>query len=299
LTAGAELDSFIPMRRAVNGFRQITIIGVGLLGGSIGLAVKARHPETLIVGVGRRRLSLSQALKRGAIDRAYLEDACPQAVASADLVVLATPVGAFERYLRAIRNHLKPGAIVTDVGSTKSDAMAAARRVLKAGHACFVGSHPMAGSERKGVVAADPDMLTGALCVITPGRAPRATARVEAFWRELGMRTVRMSPAAHDKAVARISHLPHLLSVALMCLPQRAELRLAAGGFRDMTRLAGGDPEMWRDILLSNRREIQAAMDEFSRRWSKLRRLVKRADGDAAQEYLRSAQRARLRNVTK
>ncbi|MCL2701152.1 MAG: prephenate dehydrogenase/arogenate dehydrogenase family protein [Phycisphaerae bacterium] len=276
-------------------FANITIIGVGLLGGSLGLAVKARDSAVRVVGVGRRRESLAAALARGAIDEASLDAA--EAVAAAELVVLATPVGAFQGHLRTVAAALKPGAVVTDVGSTKSQVVRCAQRLLarrRSDGIAFVGSHPMAGSDRRGPESAREDLFTGATCILTPTAACRGDAveAVDAFWQALAMRTVRMTPAAHDRAVARISHLPHALATLLMTVPGDDDLRVAASGFRDMTRLAGSDPEMWRDIFATNRKEILAALRRFQGRLDGLVQLLEAGD-DVGIERLLAKSRAR------
>jgi prephenate dehydrogenase len=276
------------MSKSNNDLRHVTIIGAGLLGASIGLALKRRLPRVKIAGVGRRVASLRQALRIGAIDTAHLGAGEP--VPASDLVILATPVGAFEGYLRAIRPLLKPGAWVTDVGSTKVQVVGAARRVLGSGGA-FIGSHPMAGSERKGPAHARADLFAGATCVLTPsaGTPAALVARAQQFWRMLGMKVLRMTPAAHDRAVAAVSHLPHLASALLTLLPRDADLAVAATGLRDMTRLAAGDPEMWRDILLTNRGELIRAIDRLARSLKGARRLVARGDAAAIERFLRRA----------
>ena len=235
-----------------------------------------------------------EALRIGAIDTAHLDVA--EAVPHSDLVVLATPVGAFEGYLRAIRPLLKAGAWVTDVGSTKAEVVRGARRALGAGGP-FIGSHPMAGSERKGPAFARADLFDGATCVLTPtaGTPPHLSARAERFWRMLGMRVLRMSPAAHDRRVAAVSHLPHAVSAVLMLLPREADISLAATGLRDMTRLAAGDPEVWRDILLTNRREVLRAIRRFTRGIDELGEAISRGDAAAIEKLLRRAKTRRER----
>jgi len=273
-------------------FRHITIIGVGLLGGSAGLAIKAWDPSIRIAGVGRRQSSLEKALRIGAVDTIHLEAAEP--ARQTDLVILATPVGAFEKHLRVIAPVLRRGALVTDVGSTKSRVVRTAERILGKGGP-FVGSHPMAGSEQKGPEAARADLFTGATCIVTPTAStpPSRTGRIEKFWRVLGMQTVRMSPAAHDRAVARVSHLPHAVAALLMMLPDRADLAVSATGFRDATRLAGGDPEMWRDIFLTNRRAILSAIDAFDESLMQLRDLLELGDGPGIETFLAAAKKRR------
>jgi len=164
----------------------------------------------------------------------------------------------------------------------------------------FVGSHPMAGSEHKGVTFARADLFAGATCIVTPTRhTPGAlAARVEKFWRTLGMLTLRMTPAAHDRATARVSHLPHALASLLMLLPGKDNLRVAATGFRDATRLAGGDPEMWRDILMTNRKAILAAIDNFDESLMQLRDLLEMADAPGIEKLLATAKKRRDETLT-
>ncbi len=276
---------------------HVTIIGVGLLGGSAGLAIKAHDPDVRIAGVGRRQSSLDEALAVGAIDTAHLDPA--EAVTGSDMVILATPVGAFAKHLEAIKPALKPGAMVTDVGSTKARVVQMAEKIL--GGDRFVGSHPMAGSERTGPSFARADLFEGATCIITPtGRTTKALAdRVEKFWQTLGMKTLRMSPAAHDKAVARVSHLPHALSAMLMMLPKDADFNVAATGFRDMTRLAGGSPEMWRDIFLTNRKAVLDALDTLDENLCQLRDLLELGDAVGIEKLLTEAQKRREKTIAK
>jgi len=283
---------------ATRSIKHVTIIGVGLLGGSAGLAIKARYRSATIAGVGRRQSSLDEALAVGAIDEAHLDAAAP--AARSDVVILATPVGAFEKQLRTIKPVLKATAMVTDVGSTKSAVVRIAQRVLGRGGP-FVGSHPMAGSEHKGPGFARADLFVGATCVITPTPAtpPAITRRAEAFWKRLGACPVRMTPAAHDKALARVSHLPHVLASLLMMLPRKADLPIAATGFRDTTRLASGDPEMWRDILMTNRRAILSAIDDFDESLMHLRDLVELADAPGIEKFLAAAKKRRGESIAK
>ncbi len=272
--------------------QQLTVIGVGLLGGSVGLAVKATDESVRVVGVGRRRSSLDRALAAGAIDRATLDTA--EGVSGSDLVVLASPLGAYERHLSAMAPALSPAAAVTDVGSTKALAVRLAESILgRSGP--FVGSHPMAGGERRGVEFARADLFVNATCIVTPtARTPKElVGRVQRFWRLLGAVTISMSPARHDRAVARVSHLPHVLA-ALIVLGQRpADLPLAGGGFLDTTRIASGDPGMWREILLTNRRAVLAAIDEAEEHLAHLRDLIELGDGPGVERFLASAKRRR------
>ena len=276
----------------------MTIIGVGLLGGSAGLAIKAHDPSIRVAGVGRRRSSLDQALKAGAIDTAHLDPA--EVAGESDLVLLATPVGAFEKHLRAIAGILRKSAMVTDVGSTKTRVVRSGERVLGKGGP-FVGSHPMAGSEHKGVGFARADLFAGATCIVTPTvhTAPSLTRRVEQFWSEMGMQTVRMTPTAHDRAMAKVSHLPHVVAGLMMMLAGKDDLRVAATGFRDATRLAGGDPEMWRDIFITNRKAILSGIDAFDESLMQFRDLLELADAPGLEKFLADAKRRRDSTIAK
>jgi prephenate dehydrogenase len=272
--------------------KHVTIIGVGLLGGSIGLAIRRRFPRAVVAGVGRRKSSLASAKKHKCIHEAYLDAVEP--AGRSDLIILATPVGAFEKHLRAIAPVLKRGALVTDVGSTKADVVRVAERIFGRGGA-FVGSHPMAGNENKGPAYATADLVKGALCIVTPTKhtSPALIQRTEALWRTLGMRTLRMTPAEHDRAVAAVSHVPHALSALLMLLPKDEELPVSATGLRDMTRLAGGDPEMWRDIMTTNRTAIIGSLDKFSRSLTRLRGLLDNDDALAVERFFTRAKQRR------
>jgi prephenate dehydrogenase len=202
-------------------------------------------------------------MDRGAIDEGY--DDPRRAVHGADLVVLCTPVGMLGELLDQIVPSLAPGAIVTDVGSTKRSVVAHASKCMAGWPAMFVGSHPMAGSEKRGVQYAQADLFDGATCVITPDEStgPEALVAVEAFWAKLGMRTLRMSAAEHDRRVADISHLPHALAAALVAMQERESLALAGKGFADATRIAAGDGGLWRDIFLDNRDNLRASLNRL------------------------------------
>ncbi len=271
---------------------QVTVVGVGLLGGSIGLAVKAAEERVRVVGVGRRMSSLQRALDAEAIDEATLDTAA--GASGADVVVLATPMPAYGRHLEALRPALRAGAMVTDVGSTKRLVVRIAEAVLGRGGP-FVGSHPMAGGEQRGPEYARADLFVGATCIVTPSRhTPGALARrAERFWRMLGGVTVRMTPAAHDRAVARVSHLPHLLAALMVRLQRPRELPLAGSGWLDTTRIASGSPPMWRQIILTNRAAVLAALDDADRELLRLRDLVEAGDGPGIERYLAAAKKRR------
>jgi len=198
-----------------------------------------------------------------------------EAVEGADLVVLCTPVGVFEGLIREMVKVLKAGAIVTDVGSTKRSVVAAAEREMPRG-VHFVGSHPMAGSEKRGVEFARADLFQNALCILTPtGKTDSAaTSEVERFWKALGMRTTSLSPQEHDQLLAEVSHLPHALAAALVTLQSDKALSLAGKGFLDATRIAGGDGALWRDILMDNRDHVLASIGVLKRHLGELEKLL-------------------------
>jgi prephenate dehydrogenase len=275
---------------------RLAIVGVGLLGGSVAKAARAHGVAREIVGVGRDLGRLQPAVHDGALDRATTDLA--DGVAKADLVVLGGPVLVNETLLARVWQAAPAGCVVTDVGSTKSSIVAAAGR-LAAGRADvrFVGSHPMAGSEKAGYAVARVDLLNGATVVVTPGAAgdARAVKTVSEFWTALGGRVVTLDPAAHDRAVAAISHLPHVAAWALVDAVLRFEpdaLAIAARGFKDTTRIAASDPVMWREILMDNREAVRAGVAAYRRALDDLDALVAAADSEALTAYL-----ARVKSV--
>ncbi len=273
--------------------RRISVLGVGLLGGSIGLAAKSAISEAEVVGYGHRQATLERAVEVGAIDRFAMQ--VTEAVAGADLVILCTPVGVFEKLMGEVANVLKSGAIVTDVGSTKRSVVAAAERKLPAG-VHFVGSHPMAGSEKRGVEFARADLFQNALCILTPtARTDQAaTAAVEGFWRRIGMRTTSLSPQEHDQLLAEVSHLPHALAAALVSLQTEKALGLAGKGFLDATRIAGGDGALWRDILMDNRDNVLASIGALKKHLGELEKLL---SGEGREELAAWLDRAAARRA--
>lgn len=270
---------------------KVSILGVGLLGGSIGLAAKAAINNVKITGYGHRSSTLQRALEIGAIDRA-VEDLA-EAVRDADLVILCTPVGIFDRLIGEMKEVLKAGAVITDVGSTKRSVVKAAEAQL-ARNTHFVGSHPMAGSEKRGVEYARADLFQGALCILTPSSETNEEAleAVGSFWKKLGMRTTILSPQEHDRLLAEVSHLPHALAAALVTLQSEGALGLAGKGFLDTTRIAGGDGGLWRDILLDNRDNVLGSIASLKERLAELERLLR---GDKREELAAWLDRAAKR----
>lgn len=278
-------------------FKRVAIIGVGLIGGSLGMALCARGLAAEVVGAGSRPESLSLAREMGAIHRAAASPAA--GVAGADLVVIATPVSATLQVLEEISPYLEPGSVVTDVGSTKASIVRGAEEVLPAGIG-FVGGHPMAGSEQTGVRGADPYLFENAFYVVTPtaGTSPVALATVKKMVAGVGARLVQMEPARHDLAVAAVSHLPHLLAASLvntvMRMPESDEvLPLAAGGFRDTTRIAAGSPVMWRDIFSDNREQVLKMIGRFRAELERFESMIGQEEREAIYDNLEFAKQAR------
>ncbi len=276
--------------------QRLTIVGVGVIGGSLARALRQAGAVGEIVGSGRSPESLAAAVARGVIDRA--EPACERAVAGADVVVLATPVGAMDEVLVRIAPALAAGAMVTDVGSVKGAVVAAARKRLGAGFAHFVPGHPIAGSEKSGVAAATADLFRGRRVVLTPvfETAAEAVARARRMWEATGAQVTEMAPDRHDAILAATSHLPQLLAYALMDFLARGDANVfdfAGGGLRDSTRIAASDPVMWRDICLANRTHIARTLREFGAGLETLAAAIERGDGSALLALFERAKRAR------
>jgi prephenate dehydrogenase len=269
---------------------RLAIVGVGLLGGSVAKAVRAQGLAREIVGVGRDPARLAPAVSEGVLDRATTDVAA--GVAGADRVLLAAPVLANEGLLARVWPAAAAGALLTDVGSTKRGIVAAAERLIVArSEVHFVGSHPMAGSEKSGYAVARPDLFRGATVVVTPTETtPAAAAKgVGEFWAALGARVVVLDPDTHDRAVAAISHLPHVAAWALVDAVARFEpgaLQIAARGFKDTTRIAASDPDVWREILVDNRAALRASLTAFRTALDELERLVMADDGAALTAFL-------------
>jgi prephenate dehydrogenase len=228
----------------------------------------------------------------GAIDEMYDDPAA--AVRGADLVILCTPVGVFSKLLESIAPSLEPKAVVTDVGSTKASVVEAAGKLLpKSAH--FVGSHPIAGSEKRGVEFARADLLRDALCIVTPDASTDldALANVESFWRLLGMRTTRVSPAEHDRRLADVSHLPHAVAAALVAMQADDSFALAGKGFADTTRIAGGDGGLWRDIFMDNRENVLSSIERLRGHLDQFASALRAGDRDAVKTWLDAAAKRR------
>jgi prephenate dehydrogenase len=273
-------------------WQRVAIIGVGLMGGSLGLALKSRDLADTVVGVGRRKRSLTLASRRGACDEITLDVAT--GVRDAELVVLATPVGTVVPLAKAATPHLNPQTVVTDVASTKSYIVRAVETSLRDEQLRFVGGHPLVGSERKGAQHARGDLYEGATVVLTPveGTDPRALEMVTDLWQAVGATVALLSPEEHDAILAQTSHLPHLVSAALINALARGWGQYVGPGFLDATRIAASDPGLWKDIFLTNAAEVTRSLARFRKELQNLENALA-ADPDALQKLLARAQRVR------
>ncbi|MFM0360503.1 prephenate dehydrogenase [Paraburkholderia sediminicola] len=290
-------------------FNKLVIFGVGLIGGSLarGLRERGERGEAAgartVVGVGRSSASTARALELGVVDEtaALGDDAALRAALSgADFVLLAAPVAQTQPLLERIAPFLDAGTIVTDAGSTKSDVVASARAALGARIGQFVPGHPIAGREASGPDAALPDLYVNRNVVLCPLRenAPEAVERVAAMWRATGACVREMTPEQHDRVLASVSHLPHVLSFALveqiLNSPDAAlKFSFAAGGFRDFTRIAASSPEMWRDVCVANRAALLDELDAYTAVLARLRAAIEAGDGAALEAVFARSRVAR------
>jgi prephenate dehydrogenase len=277
-------------------FARVAVIGVGLIGGSFALALKAARLAGHVVGIGRGAANLRLALEQGVIDSIGTD------AAGADLVLVAAPVAQYPALFAALAPLLKPGALVTDAGSTKRDVIDAARVALGAKLAQFVPAHPIAGAERSGAAASSAELFRNRRVVLTPlaENPAGAVQAIEEVWQACGARVTRMDAAEHDAVLAAVSHLPHLLAYALVhevaARDNSAQLfGFAAGGFRDFTRIASSHPEMWRDICVANRDRLLDELDCYAAKLQALRPLVQSGDGAALHKLFEEARAARQR----
>ncbi len=278
--------------------KRVAIVGVGLIGGSFAAALRRAGVVATLVGVDRNAQALERAAALGVIDTAA--ESVSDATAGADLVVVSVPVRAMAPVLHDVALALDPAAVVTDVGSTKEDVTRAARAELRGHFPRFVPGHPIAGREASGVEAATPDLFKGARVVLTPVEETAADAieLVRSCWEAAGGRVALLDARAHDRIFASVSHLPHLLSFALVSeiasRPDAAELfGFAAGGFRDFTRIAASSPEMWRDIALANRAALLEELDRYGARLAVFRELVDKGDGPGLHRLMAEARASR------
>jgi prephenate dehydrogenase len=278
--------------------KKLTIVGVGLIGGSLARALRAAGYASEIIGYGRSLGNLQQAVALGVIDR--VEVSLAEAVRGAGMVVLAVPVGCMAEVLESLAPVLEEETVVTDVGSVKGSVVAAARAALGAGFARFVPGHPLAGTEQSGVAASVADLFRGRRVILSPEPQTDAAvlARVRAMWEAAGAQVMTLSAADHDRILAVSSHLPHMLAYCLMDMvvrhdDHRAILECAANGFRDTTRIAASDPVMWRDICLANREALLRALRRYLDDLGELAAAIEEGDGEWLLEAFTRAKHAR------
>ncbi len=282
---------------SANHFGTVGIVGVGLIGASLGLALKQAGAVSEIIGVGRSASNLDQAMKMGAIDRiASLEDA----VNSSQWLVLCVPVAQMRALFAQIEPYLGSNTLITDAGSTKSDVILAAKETLGKKVCQFIPAHPIAGGAQHGAAAARADLFQGKQTIICQLQENSATdvALAERFWATVGSMTKRISAVQHDAIYAAVSHLPHVLSYALMSSvlhSEDAEQKLghAGAGFRDFTRIAASSPEMWRDICIANKQAILKELDQYLSITQRLREMIAKEDADGLEKVFQKASQAR------
>ncbi|MDT8404885.1 prephenate dehydrogenase [Sulfuriflexus sp.] len=277
---------------------RLCVIGVGLIGGSLCRALRQAEAVQSIVGCGRNTAQLQRALELGVID-SYETDIAT-AVSDADVVVVAVPVGAMQKVFAAIKGHLKPGAVLTDVGSAKGSVVLAAREAFGGDEACFVPGHPIAGTEKSGVEASFAELFNDQRVILTPLEAtdPMATQVVHKLWQATGAEVISLTVEHHDEVLAATSHLPHVIAYALVDtlarMHERREMfQFAAGGFRDFTRIASSDPQMWHDICLANKDALLDMIRRFSTDLAELASAIENEDSETIKTTFSRAKQAR------
>jgi prephenate dehydrogenase len=279
-------------------WRKVTLLGVGLLGGSLGMALRKRELAERVHGYVRREASVQECLQTGAVDSVSTN--LSEAVKGADLVVLCTPLAQMKTLTSSVLDYLQPGVLVTDVGSVKGELVAVLEPLFASRGAIFIGSHPMAGSEKMGVSAARADLFQNAVCVITPTpkSAPEYVSRTEDLWKSVGARILQLTPEVHDKLVARSSHLPHVLAshlarYVLNPAGAKEQSQLCANGFRDSTRIASSSPEMWRDIVMMNKTALKQALVEYQQTLKRFETLLENDDPTPIETLFEEAKQLR------
>jgi prephenate dehydrogenase len=279
-------------------FEQLGLIGCGMMGGSFALAMKRAGLVRRVIGYSKSPSTTQRALQMGVID--VEASSALLAASNSDVVMLAVPVSAMEASMKAIRHLINPNMLLLDVGSTKRDVVDAARRVLRDQVGVFVPSHPIAGKEASGVEAADPEIFVNRQVICTPIERTQMAQlkRAEDLWAAIGCSVVKMSPEAHDGAFAAVSHLPHMIAFALMNSIGAQEngeefLKLAGPGFRDFSRIAASDPEMWRDVFMANRHEVLQQLRFFKRSIDTLAHMLDAENADALANIIAQASQMR------
>jgi prephenate dehydrogenase len=278
--------SEVPLRRAA-------ILGAGLLGASVGLAIRQRWPSAEVRGWSRRAETREAALERGAVTSIHAD--LQSAAEGCQLVVVGTPIDQIAEHAIAAARVVERAGLITDVGSTKASIVAAVERDSQAAD-CFIGSHPLAGGERTGPAHARADLLRDRVVVLTPTArtTPQLVERAADFWQQLGARIVRLTPEEHDGALAATSHAPHVIAASLAASLPEAWLPLVASGWRDSTRIAASDPGLWRQILLDNSASVLQEIARFARVLDEFRMAIETHDGAQLESLLRNARQRRL-----
>ena len=279
-------------------WQQVTLVGVGLLGGSLGLAARQKRLASRVLGFVRRQASVAECEQAGVCDKAELD--LHAAVRGSDFIIFCTPLAQMRGLAERMLPSVKREAIITDVGSVKGSVVNELEPLFAKAGASFVGSHPMAGAEKTGVGAACAELFQKAVCAVTPTHAthPAALQRVEDFWRTLGALPIRMSPEQHDDLVSRSSHLPHVVAAelanyVLSPVHPKEQAMLCANGFRDTTRIASGSPEMWRDICLANRVNLARVLGVFIEDLQEFQIALHNNDARGVQEFFSQAKERR------
>jgi len=254
-------------------FRKVTIIGLGLIGGSLAAGLKRQRVAKEVMGVSRKTSTLAYALRNRIVDRATPD--LKRGIDNADLVIMASPVKTILETIKTIGPHLKRGCIVSDVGSTKESIVDVAQTDLPS-HVFFVGAHPLAGSEKSGIHHANPELFQGALCLLTPTDKTNreALGKVKEVWERMGSSVKTVSPGDHDKYLAFVSHLPHVIAYALVGSIPSESLAYAGKGLKDLTRIAASDPTLWTDICLENAKNLVQSIDDFTKNLAGLRKAI-------------------------
>jgi len=275
-------------------FRKVTIVGVGMIGASLGLAIKKKSIAKQVVGVARKESTIATAVRLGAIDHGTQD--LKEAVHGSDFIILAAPVNAIIESFSVINTQAPRGCIITDVGSSKGLIVDQAQKQLNQ-HLLFVGSHPLAGSEKSGPAHANADLFERSQCIMTPTDKTNRLAKekVKHFWSQLGANVRFMSPAEHDEILAHISHVPHLVAFALMKSIPDQFLEYATQGLRDTTRVAASDPRMWNDIFTSNTKSVLKTLDECAKALGVFRKAIVDGDQQTLMDALNQAKANRER----
>ena len=269
-------------------FNKVAIVGIGLIGGSMALAIKKKRLADEVVGVSRHKKTLLLAKRRGAIDKGSQN---LNIIKDADLVILAAPVDTILNQARLISKIIKPDCIVSDVGSTKQEVVAKLEKIFP----YYVGSHPLAGSEKRGIINASPSMFKGSLCILTPTKYTKVKTleKIKRFWNEIGAKVFFLPPHAHDKVLSYLSHLPHIVAFSLIGSIPKRYLRFAPSSLKDTTRIALSDSELWSDIFLSNQKNMLGSIELFHKNLSNIKFAIQKKDRKLLSAILKKAKAKR------